>query len=128
MDYPHRARLKACAHVETLALDDDLDLATLVTVQQYKGKLERVFRLRLETFDWNCQQHIIPRSTEQEIVEAIRPLRDRLAQLESENAELRSRLADTGAPNEHSARPVPPVTPETAIEKVRLTEDGMEQS
>jgi hypothetical protein len=66
--------------------------------------------------------------TEQEIVEAIRPLRDRLAQLEAENAELRSRLADTGVPNEHSARPVPPVTPETAIEKVRLTEDGMEQS
>jgi hypothetical protein len=50
----------------------------------------------LETFDWNCQQHIVPPITEQEIVEAIRPLRDRLAQLESENAELRARLANNG--------------------------------
>ena len=64
----------------------------------YRAKLERVFRLRLETFDWNCQQHIIPRFTEQEVVEAIRPLRDRLAQLESENAELRARLANNGGP------------------------------
>jgi predicted pyridoxine 5'-phosphate oxidase superfamily flavin-nucleotide-binding protein len=96
MDYPHRARLKVYAHVETLALDDDLDLTTLVTVPGYKARLERVFRLRLETFDWNCQQHIIPRFTEQEIVEAISPLRDRLAQLESENAELQARLANNG--------------------------------
>ncbi len=98
MDYPHRARLKVYAHVETLALDDDLDLTTLVTAPGYKARLERVFRLRLETFDWNCQQHIIPRFTQQEIAEAIRPLHDRLAQLESENAELRARLAISGGP------------------------------
>jgi uncharacterized protein len=65
MDYPHRARLKVDTHVETLALHDDPDLTTLVTVPGYKAKLERVFRLRLETFDWNCQQHIVPRVTEQ---------------------------------------------------------------
>jgi len=58
----------------------------------YKAKLERIFRLRLETFDWNCPQHITPRFTEQEVAEAVRPLRDRLAQLETENAELRSCL------------------------------------
>jgi hypothetical protein len=93
MDYPHKARLKVYARVETLALDHDPDLTTLVTMPGYRGNLERVFRLRLETFDWNCQQHILARFTEPEIVEAIRPLRDRLAQLESENAELRARLA-----------------------------------
>jgi hypothetical protein len=93
MDYPHKARLKVYARVETLTLDHDPDLTTLVTMPGYRANLERVFRLRLETFDWNCQQHIIARFTEPEIVEAIRPLRDRLAQLESENAELRARLA-----------------------------------
>src|SRR3974390_2333792 len=96
MDYPHRARLKIYAHVETLAVDDDPDLTALVTMPDYKAKLERIFRLHLETFDWNCQQHITPRFTEHEIAEAVRPLRDRLAQLESENAELRSRLAIEG--------------------------------
>jgi len=93
MDYPHLARLKILAHVETLALDDDPGLTALVTMPDYKAKLERIFRLRLKTFDWNCQQHITPRFTEQEVSEAVRPLRNRLARLETENAELRARLA-----------------------------------
>lgn len=98
MDYPRRARLKIYAHVETLALDNDPDLTALVTMPNYKAKLERIFRLRLEAFDWNCQQHITPRFTESEIAESIRPLRDRLVQLESENAELRARFATNGDP------------------------------
>ena len=93
MDYAHRARLKIYARVETLALDDAPDLTALVTVPEYKAKLERVFRLRLEAFDWNCPQHITPRFSEPEISEAIRPLRDRLAELEIENAQLRARVA-----------------------------------
>lgn len=96
MDYPHRARLKIYVHVETLALDNDPDLTALVTMPDYKAKLERIFRLRLKTFDWNCHQHITPRFTEHEIAEAVRPLRDRLAQLEFENAELRARLSANG--------------------------------
>ena len=96
MDYPHQARLKIYAHVEALALDDNPDLTALVTMPDYKAKLERIFRLRLEAFDWNCQQHITPRFSEREIAEAVRPLRDRLALLESENAELRARLANKG--------------------------------
>ena len=98
MDYPRRARLKIYVHVETLALDDDPDLTALVAMPDYKAKPERIFRLRLETFDWNCQQHITPRFTEHEIAEAVRALRDRLAQLESENAELRARHAANGEP------------------------------
>ena len=78
--------------VETLTLDADPALTALVTVPDYKAKLERIFRLRLKAFDWNCPQHITPRFTEQEINEAVRPLRDRLAQLEAENAELRARV------------------------------------
>jgi hypothetical protein len=98
MDYPHRARLKMYAQVETLALDDDPGLAALVTIPGYKAKLERIFRLRVKSFDWNCQQHITPRFTEREIAEAVQPLRDRLAQLESENAALRARIAVNGEP------------------------------
>jgi predicted pyridoxine 5'-phosphate oxidase superfamily flavin-nucleotide-binding protein len=96
MDYPRRARLKVYVHVETLALNDDPGLTALVTMPDYRARPERIFRLRLKTFDWNCQQHIIPRFTEREIAEAIRPLRDRVAQLESENAELRARLTTNG--------------------------------
>ena len=72
MDYADRARLKIYAHVEDLALDADPALTELVTVPDYKAKLERIFRLRLENFDWNCPQHITPRFTEQEVSEAVR--------------------------------------------------------
>jgi predicted pyridoxine 5'-phosphate oxidase superfamily flavin-nucleotide-binding protein len=96
MDYSRRARLKVYAHVETLGLDDDPVLTGLVSMPRYKAKLERIFRLRLESFDWNCSQHITPRFSEQEINEAVRPLRDRLAQLETENAALRACLARNG--------------------------------
>jgi predicted pyridoxine 5'-phosphate oxidase superfamily flavin-nucleotide-binding protein len=92
MDYPRRARLKIYAHVEKLGIDDDPALTALVTDGAYKAKIERIFRLRLASFDWNCQQHITPRFTQEEVVSAINPMRERLAQLETENAELRARL------------------------------------
>jgi hypothetical protein len=96
MDYTRRARLKIYGHVETLDLDDDPKLAEAVAMADYKAKLERVFRMRLEAFDWNCSQHITPRFTEREIIDAVRPLQDRVTQLETENAELRARLNPTG--------------------------------
>ncbi|KAB1085079.1 pyridoxamine 5-phosphate oxidase [Neorhizobium galegae] len=96
MDYAHRARLKIYAHVEEVALDADTELTMLVTDPNYRARIERIFRLRLESFDWNCPQHITPRFAEGEVNEAVRPLRERLAQLESENVELRARLATPG--------------------------------
>ncbi len=93
MDYARRARLKVYGHVEAVALEADPALTKLVGLAGYEAKLERIIRLRLEAFDWNCPQHITPRFTEQEVADAVRPLRDRLAQLESVNAELLTRLA-----------------------------------
>ena len=93
IDYPRRARLKIYAHAEVVALDADAALADQVAMPGYRAKPERIFRLRLDAFDWNCSQHITPRFTEAEIAEAVHPLRQRLAQLETENTALRSRLA-----------------------------------
>ncbi|MGJ7523083.1 pyridoxamine 5'-phosphate oxidase family protein [Variovorax sp. LT1P1] len=91
MDYAHRARLKIYAHIDTVALDADPALTALVTVPGYKAKLERIFRVRLEAFDWNCPQHITPRFTEDEVTEAVRPLRDRVEALQAEVDALRAR-------------------------------------
>lgn len=96
MDYPGRMRLKIYAHVEKLALDADPALTALVSDVAYGAKLERILRLRLEAFDWNCPQHITPRFTEQQVADAVHPLRERLAQLESENAKLRNQLEARG--------------------------------
>ena len=93
MDYVHRARLKILAHVEVVPLDADPNLAAVLSAPGYKARPERILRLHLDAFDWNCPQHITPRFTQAEIAEAVQPLRDRLTALEAENAELRARLA-----------------------------------
>lgn len=93
MDYPRRARLKIYGHVEAIPLDADPELAERVLDPGSKAKPERILRIRLEAFDWNCPQHITPRFTEREIDQAVHPLRERLAALEQENAALKAALA-----------------------------------
>ena len=92
MDYARRARLKMYVHVERLTLDADKGLTELVSDPTYKGRAEGIFRLRLEAYDWNCPQHITPRYTEQQVEQAVAPLRERLQRLEAENATLRAQL------------------------------------
>lgn len=96
MDYPRRARLKIYGQVEKLALDADPALRERVTDGAYGSRAERIFRLRLNAFDWNCAQHITPRFTEREVAVAVQPLHDAIARLERENAELRDRLGLPG--------------------------------
>jgi uncharacterized protein len=92
MDYVRRTRLKVYAHVERLTLDADQSLTDLVSDPTYRGRAERIFKLRLEAYDWNCPQHITPRYTDQQVEQAVAPLRQKLQQLEAENEALRARL------------------------------------
>ncbi len=94
VDYAARRRLKLYAHAEAVALDADPELAARVVDRGYKAKPERILRLRLAAFDWNCPQHILPRFSEAEIADAVRPVTARLEELEKENAELRAQIAD----------------------------------
>ncbi len=95
VDYPRRARLKIYAHAEIVPLDSDPELRAQVTDSGYRASIERIYRMRLAAFDWNCPQHITPRFTNMQIEGAMEPIRDRLAELEEENAELRARLRGT---------------------------------
>ena len=103
VDYPRRARLKILAHAERLALDADPALLARVTIPGYRARPERLFRLRLAAFDWNCRQHIVPRFTEAEVGRAVQPLRERVDTLETENRALRERLAQL-APDDSERR------------------------
>ncbi len=94
VDYPHRARLKILAHMTAHDLKAEPALANRLALPGYKGRPERAFTLRLETFDWNCPQHITPRFTQSEVEAAVLPLRQRLAALEAENNELRRQIAE----------------------------------
>lgn len=97
VDYPRRARLKIFAQADILSLESDPALSEQVLDASYRAKPERILRLRLAAFDWNCAQHIKPRFTGAEVATAGAALRDRLSALEAENAELRARLDQVGA-------------------------------
>lgn len=88
VDYPHRARLKILAHA---TVTEDPEVLSRVSDPAYGARVERAFVLRVEGFDWNCPQHIVPRFTAAEVEAATAPLRERLAALEEENRSLRAR-------------------------------------
>jgi uncharacterized protein len=94
MDHANRRRLKIFAHVEIKSLTDNPELAAAVATADYKAKPERVLLFHLDAFDWNCPQHITQRFTEAEIDAALAPVRERIAQLETENKALRDKLAE----------------------------------
>jgi len=93
VDYPNRVRLKILAHMEARDLTTAPELAERLALPGYKGKVERAFVLHLETFDWNCSQHITPRFTMADIEPAVSSLQGRIAELQAENQGLRARIA-----------------------------------
>lgn len=92
MDYAGRQRLKIYAHVEVVELANAPDLAAELNQPEYRAKIERAFVFHLAAFDWNCPQHITQRFTLSQIEEGVGAMRDRIAQLESDNAALQERL------------------------------------
>jgi hypothetical protein len=56
----------------------------------YKAKPERAILFTIEAWDVNCSSHIVTRFTEAEIEDAFAPVQARIAQLEAENARLRT--------------------------------------
>lgn len=96
MDYANRVRLKIFATVEFLPAEPETDIGAQVHVPGGRGRAERIVLLHLLAFDWNCPQHITPRYTEAEVLETMRGIRERLVDLEDENARLRAELALAG--------------------------------
>ena len=46
----------------------------------------------VEAYDWNCQQHITPRFTVEELQPVLASMRDQLSGLQAENARMREQL------------------------------------
>ena len=92
MDYPSKTRLKILGRAEVREATSDRDLIEHLTVPGYRATVERAVLIHLAGFDWNCQQHITPRWTREEIAEAIESVQRRVAELEAENAALRQQL------------------------------------
>jgi predicted pyridoxine 5'-phosphate oxidase superfamily flavin-nucleotide-binding protein len=77
-------------------VEDDPELIARLFDDGYRARPERVILFTIEAWDVNCSQHIAPRFTPEEIAEAASQLQARIAQLESENQELRAALGRAG--------------------------------
>ena len=93
VDCPRQLRLKILGHAQILEGDAAKDWISKVRDPGYKATVERVFVIHVEAFDWNCQQHITARFTEEEIQEALEPFETRMQKLEDDNKKLREELA-----------------------------------
>ena len=93
VDYPQQVRLKILGRAEVLEGDAAAAWVERVRTDGYKAKIERVFVIHVEAFDWNCRQHITPRFTEAEVREVLTPVAARLNELEDDNARLRGEVA-----------------------------------
>jgi uncharacterized protein len=86
MDYPQRARLKILGRARLTEAPEDI---ARVVVPAYRAPVERAWFITVAAFDWNCQKHIVPRYTVDEIRAFVKPLEERIAELEAEVARLR---------------------------------------
>lgn len=85
MDYATQTRIKVWGTAEVI--ENDHHLLSRLTDDQYKGKPERVIRFHVQAWDANCRQHIPMKYSQHEVDAIVRPLIDRLAQLEAKNAQ-----------------------------------------
>jgi predicted pyridoxine 5'-phosphate oxidase superfamily flavin-nucleotide-binding protein len=86
MDYPNQRRLKVLGRVRVTDAAGDPVLAAALAQLGYPAKVERIMRIQVEAFDWNCPQHITPRFSEAELEPVLEPLRARIRQLEEQLA------------------------------------------
>ncbi len=62
MDYNRRERMKLLGHARVIGAGEDPALATRLAVPGYRARIERLFVIEVIAFDWNCPQHITPRT------------------------------------------------------------------
>ena len=93
VDYPHQARLKILGHAKITERAEAKELLEVVRDESENAFVERVYVIHVDAVDWNCQQHITPRFTVDEIRMILAPFEERLKTLEAENARLRAQVA-----------------------------------
>ena len=84
MDYPQRTRLKIMGHARLEDARKHPELVAQLAEPEVRAQVERLFFIDVVSFDWNCNQHITPRYTVQDIKEIVSPLQQRIAELEAQ--------------------------------------------
>ncbi|MCI0533674.1 MAG: pyridoxamine 5'-phosphate oxidase family protein, partial [Verrucomicrobiales bacterium] len=84
MDYPQRTRLNILGLARVVDARQHQDLVAQFAKPETRSIVERVVLIEIVSFDWNCPKYITPRYTAAEVEEAIAPLKQRIAELETE--------------------------------------------
>jgi predicted pyridoxine 5'-phosphate oxidase superfamily flavin-nucleotide-binding protein len=95
LDFAERRRIKIWGRARVV--EDDPALLARLADPGYRARHERAILFTVEAWDVNCSQHITPRFTEAEVTEATAPMRNRIAALEAENAQLRAQARQRAA-------------------------------
>lgn len=94
LDFANRQRIKIWGRARVV--ENDLALMEKLVDPGYRARPERAIVFTIEAWDVNCSQHITERYTHDEVAMATEGMRKRIAELEAENARLRSgRMAAT---------------------------------
>ena len=91
LDFANRQRIKVWGRARVV--ENDPALMEKLVDPAYKARPERAIVFTVEAWDVNCSQHITERYTQGEVAIAVDGLRQRLAELEAENARLRTAAA-----------------------------------
>jgi len=88
LDFANRQRIKIWGRARVV--ENDPALMERLIDAGYRARPERAIVFTIEAWDVNCSQHITERYTQGEIAIAVAGLRERIAELEGENAQLRT--------------------------------------
>ncbi|BAU12340.1 putative FMN-binding pyridoxamine 5'-phosphate oxidase [Leptolyngbya sp. NIES-3755] len=88
MNYRHQERLKIWGRAKYV--ENDTALIEQVQIRGYRAEIERVILFEVEACSWNCSQHIPIRYSETEVQTMMEAQKHRIAELESQLADLRS--------------------------------------
>ena len=89
MDYANQQRVKLWGTARVV--EDDAELLEQLRDPDYPGKVERAIVFTVEAWDINCPQHIHQRFSQRQVQPVIEQLQGRIAELEAELANLRSK-------------------------------------
>ncbi len=87
LDFAGRQRIKLWGRARVV--EDDPELLERLVDPAYRARPERAILFTVTAWDVNCSQHITARFSEAEVADATQILRQRIAELEAENARLR---------------------------------------
>jgi len=90
VDYPHRTRLKIYAKAAVVDLADQPALFSELDPADYPHRPERMLVLTVDSYDWNCPQHITPRFTVDEMASVLEQQASYIRSLEADLARYRS--------------------------------------